>query len=72
MPGGRHAKLAQSLVADLANRVHADVVGLECVGVVVKADRRRPTADIAHAASSSSNTLASLRIGVSKPSVNQP
>src|SRR5262249_29286217 len=72
MPGTRHAKVPQSLIIDLPQKVHVDVVGLEGVGILAKADRLKPFPDLAHALSSSSSDLASFKSGVSKPPVNQP
>jgi hypothetical protein len=47
-------------------------LGLEGVGILVKADRLKPFPDLAHALSCSNSDLASFKSGVSKPSVNQP
>jgi hypothetical protein len=71
MPGARHAKVPQSLIIDLPEKVHVDVVGLEGVGILAKADRLEPFSDLAHALSCSSSALASFKSRVSKPSVNQ-
>jgi hypothetical protein len=70
MPSARHAKVHQSLMIDLPEEVHVDVVGLEGVGILVKADRLKLFPDLAHALSCSNSDLASFKSDVSKPSVN--
>jgi hypothetical protein len=72
MPGARHAKVPQSLVMDLLEKIHVDVIGLEGVGILAKPDGLESFANLAHALSCSSSALASFKSSVSKPSVNQP
>jgi hypothetical protein len=72
MPGAGHAKVPQSLIIDLPEKVHVDIVGFEDVGILAKPDRLKRFLDLTHAVSCSSSALASFKSSVSKPSVNQP
>jgi hypothetical protein len=57
----------------LAKRYSVSTIAewLASLGILDKADRLQPFPDPAHALSCSSNTLASFKSNVSKPSVNQ-
>jgi hypothetical protein len=68
----RVPKVPQSLIVDLPEKVHVDVVRLEGVAMLAKTDRLQPFPDLAHGLSCSSSDLASFKSSVSKPSVNQP
>jgi hypothetical protein len=72
MAGARDTDVLQHLVIDLLEQIHLDVIGLEGIGILAKADRLQPFSDLAHALSCSSSALASFKSNVSKPSVNQP
>jgi hypothetical protein len=71
MAGTGNADVLQSLIIDLLEQIHVDVIVLEDLGVLAKTDRLQPTADLAHALSCSNSVLASFKSSVSKPSVNQ-
>lgn len=71
MPRTWYPNVLQSRIAELLKQVHVNVVCFEDLGVLREADPLQPLVDLAHADTWSSSTLASLRSGVSKPSVNQ-
>jgi hypothetical protein len=70
MAGARHAKVSQSLIIDLPEKIHVDVVGLEGIGILAKTDRLQPFSDLAHALSRSSRNLASFESRGSRPSMS--
>lgn len=65
-------EILQHLIIDLPEQGHVDVLGLEGIGILHEADCFEPSSDMAHPTSCSSSAFASLRIGVSRPCVNQP
>src|SRR5215469_8506562 len=64
--------VGMQLIVNLSEEINVDVIDLEGVGILAKADRLQPFPDLAHALSCSSSALASSRSSVSKPSLNQP
>jgi hypothetical protein len=72
MTCARYPNVLQQLVVDLREQLGVDVVRFEGVGILAETDFLEPIPYCAHAASSSSKTIASCRTGVTKPSVNQP
>jgi hypothetical protein len=72
MTSARDTDILQRLVIDVLEQIHVDVVDLEGIAVLAKADRLQLVPDLAHALSCSSSALASFKSSVSKPSVNQP
>ena len=53
MAGARDTDVLQRLVIDLLEQIHVDVVGVEGVGILAKADSLQPFADLAHTLSCS-------------------
>jgi hypothetical protein len=70
--GNEDANVLENLIIDLPEKIRVDLVGLERIGVLGKADGLEPLAEPGHAANSASSDLACFRSSVSKPSVNQP
>ena len=68
------AEILEMLLGQFKQRFAIDLVLFERIGEASEAVRLEPRANVPHLAhrSSSSSALASLRSGVSKPSVNQP
>jgi hypothetical protein len=72
MPGARYSDVFQRLIIDPTQQVHINIVGLKRSSVLSETYSIEPGANLAHACSCSNSDFASLKTGVSKPSVNDP
>jgi hypothetical protein len=61
MACARHSNVLQYLVIDLSEQVHVDVVALEGIRILRKADCLKPGSDIAQAATRSRQCTSSHR-----------
>ena len=71
MTCARHANVLQQLVVETDQQILINVICFESVGVLAETNCLKPIPHRAHATSSSSSALASLRSFVANPSVNQ-